>query len=93
MASLTQEMGKKRERLDFARRHDIELSPSRKKVLFSNEIQLLVPRHIHSRQLLGTHFDKQYDEATMKHLPRQMILGSPSYRGAAGLISLCLTPL
>ena len=63
------------------------------KVLFSDEIQQFVPRHIHSRRPLGNHFDKKYDVATMKHPPSQMILGSTSCRGAAGLISFCLTPL
>ena len=63
------------------------------KVLFSDEIQQFVPRHTHSRRPLGNHFDKKYDVATMKHPPSQMILGSTSCRGAAGLISFCLTPL
>ena len=89
MASLTQEMGKKRKKkreTGFCQTSSTLDCRRVEQIVVFWPMQQFAPRHIHSRRPLGNHFDKQYDVATMKHPLSQMILGSMSCRGAAGLI-------
>ena len=60
-------------------------------MLFSDKytLQQFVPRPMHLKRPLGTRFDKKYVVTTMKHPPSEMIWGTKSLRGAAGL---CFIP-